>query len=183
MRLVIDSNVVVDAIFGAGIPGREEHARQAQQLISAIEQRRWGWVCSDDILDEYLYVVAFQAAPAKRSLALLVPPTRSLNLHQIQGLHPRLREALITLYRLVIPHTVSVDTSQPLPPNVPVPPDDTDVIFVEAAYFADAHYIVTRDGHLNGIDQLTTRSGNICVVRSPWQVLFEQATLRVRRRY
>lgn len=166
MRIVVDTNTLADALFGAQIRGREDHARHARVLLARIQSGEFEWITSESIVREYMFVTGFLIAPA---LMRLLPPR--VQLSRFQELPRKLKAPLEKVYRLVMAHSETVVINEPLPPHVPMPPDPHDVVFIEAAYFGNADAIVTRDHHLNGLPSFETSSGHSCALLSAWQLV------------
>ena len=111
-RVVIDTNVLVSALLFNGTPG---------ELITLWKEKRIEPVCSKDIIDEYLRVLAYP----------------KFNLTDIEI------DYLLSVEILPWFHPVFVPDGKPYIKN-----DPRDDIFIWCAIEGKAHVIISGDNHL-----------------------------------
>lgn len=160
MRIVIDTNVIVDALF--------KQEKWANRVLDGIREGRFVPIISEHVFQEYQFVFL------TTTFVMLHQVVGTLEAVQVPVLPPKVKRAFSkfsnVMSRMVARHGQRVDISMSNPP-VPLPKDDSDAIFVLTAYEGDADFIVTRDNHINSLPIFKTRSGNTCSPIAPWKLM------------
>ena len=111
IKAVLDTNVVVSAV---------RHGSVTRQVAEAWHQRRFHWLVSQEILDEYIRVLAY--------------PKFRLDQHEI----------LVVLNKAILPYTQVVRVRS----QVRMAPDPSDNKFLACAVDGQADYLVSGDHRL-----------------------------------
>ena len=116
IKAVLDTNVVVSAV---------RHGSVTRQVAEAWYQRRFHWLVSQEILDEYIRVLAY--------------PKFRLDQHEI----------LVVLNKAILPYTQVVRVRS----QVRVAPDPSDNKFLACAVDGQADYLVSGDHRLLAVER------------------------------